>query len=498
MKPETSFLSLAEELRIYILSFLSCRDILRCTSVCKALCQTYMSSSELQYIVEMSGQRLLHVSDTDNGIPVSVRLQLLRDKAHAWFKFDVHSFETVFVERPLQLRQQVVAGGHVYFYNTYTAMIFPILPKFSQQQFQRNWPPGTLCSVPNSNILDLIMDPAQNLIAAAFIVDNRRVCIKLGALDSDGVHPQAAGETLILSDGPENLPETLHPKLKCFGRHIALWRRLTNSTWGSMDDEWQLQVWDWKHSMTSSSILRFSYTVVSESKTNADFLFLGNDRLLVITDNLHLYLIEDMSQAPELLAHFLMPFPLRLQCHLPMGDIEHSQTHMQAQPTMYTSDPAHRLICLTAYSPDASFYYGTQVFIISTRIFFDLDGMTVATSIRWEHWGPSNVRIFTHPHGSRVHISGNRVLQALRVPVGSGDSEFILHLMDFSPLAMTNSRGLGQVVNEPSTIEVFTRKTGRRSRRSLTTSMPYVQVVSSNRNLKSSDSNLDKHMDRQG
>jgi hypothetical protein len=273
MQPETGFLSLAEELRIYILSFLSCRDILRCTSVgcnscccpkvtwsfiltiflqvCKALFQTYMSSSELQYIVEMSGQRLLRISDTDNGIPVSARLQLLRDKAHAWFKFDVHSFETVLVERPPQLRQQVVAGGHVYFYNTYTAMIFPILPKPSQQQFQRNWPPGTLCSVPNSNILDLVMDPAQNLIAAAFIVD-RRVCIKLGALDSDGVHPQAAGETLILSDGPENLPETLHPRLKCFGRHIALWRRLTNSTWGSMDDEWRLQVWDWKHSITSS------------------------------------------------------------------------------------------------------------------------------------------------------------------------------------------------------------------------------------------------------
>jgi hypothetical protein len=52
--------------------------------VCKALRQTYISSSELQYIVELSGQRLLHVPNTDDvNIPVSERLQLLRDKAHA-------------------------------------------------------------------------------------------------------------------------------------------------------------------------------------------------------------------------------------------------------------------------------------------------------------------------------------------------------------------------------------------------------------------------------
>jgi hypothetical protein len=33
MKPNAGFLSLAEELQFNILSFLSCRDILRCTSV---------------------------------------------------------------------------------------------------------------------------------------------------------------------------------------------------------------------------------------------------------------------------------------------------------------------------------------------------------------------------------------------------------------------------------------------------------------------------------
>ncbi|KIK33665.1 hypothetical protein CY34DRAFT_691246 [Suillus luteus UH-Slu-Lm8-n1] len=254
MKPETGFLSLAEELRSYILSFLSCRDILRCASVCKALQQTYMSSSELQYIVEMSGQRLLHVSNADNGIPVSACLQLLRDKAHAWFKVDIHSFETVLIKWARRVEKEVVAGGHACLWDcaTNTARIFPILSKPSQRQFQRNWPPGTLCSVPHSALLDLVMDPAQNLIAVAYIVDNIGVYIKIGALDSDEVHPQAAGETLFLLDDPRSFHRRPCVKLKCFGRHIALWCRFGSVDWGLMDDDWLLQVWDWKHSTTSS------------------------------------------------------------------------------------------------------------------------------------------------------------------------------------------------------------------------------------------------------
>jgi hypothetical protein len=218
------------------------------------------------------------------------------------------------------------------------------------------------------------------------------------------------------------------------------------------------------------------------SNITIDFFFLGNDRLLVTTDNLHLYSIEDMSQPPELLAWFLMPVSLMLWCLLPVDDIEHPQPHMLAQPTMYTSDPAHRLICLTVPC-QLNVFSHTQFFIISTRIFFDLDGMGVAAPIPWEHWGPSNARIFRHPYHGRVSISGNRVLQALPV----GDSEYILHLMDFSPLAVTNSRGLGQVVKEPSTIEIST--CGRE--RSLTTSMPY-HVTFSERKFVSIESELER------
>ncbi|KAG1804419.1 uncharacterized protein BJ212DRAFT_898030 [Suillus subaureus] len=119
-------------------------------------------------------------------------------------------------------------------------------------------------------------------------------------------------------------------------------------------------------------------TVSSHYDVGVEFCSLGNTRLLVITDNLKLYSIEDMSQAPDLLACFLMPVSLMLRCFpgLPVDDIGHSsQPQIQAQRMMYTSDPAHRLLCLTAFSSHTD---GTQVFIISTRIFFNLDGMAAS------------------------------------------------------------------------------------------------------------------------
>jgi hypothetical protein len=101
----------------------------------------------------------------------------------------------------------------------------------------------------------MIMDLAQNLIAVVYIVDddNERIYINLGTLDGDEVHPQAAGERLFLSDNIKNPFETPCVVLKSFGRHIALLQSFplydNENPSGGM---WQLQVWDWKHSTTSS------------------------------------------------------------------------------------------------------------------------------------------------------------------------------------------------------------------------------------------------------
>lgn len=85
------------------------------------------------------------------------------------------------------------------------------------------------------------MDLAQNLIAVVYVVDHvETVYINLRALDGDGIHPQAAGEKLFLTDELENRPETISAKLKGLGRHIALWRRLDDENWTSSDEKWQL------------------------------------------------------------------------------------------------------------------------------------------------------------------------------------------------------------------------------------------------------------------
>ncbi|KAG1755545.1 hypothetical protein EDB19DRAFT_413596 [Suillus lakei] len=272
MNHKAEFLSLAEELRSHILSFLPWRDLLRCASVCKALHQTYISSSELQYIIELGGQRLLPVlsTDLDGHTPVSKRLQLLRDKTRAWFKFDINSVETVSIPDQFYDGRLSLADGHLCLYNRDedSAKIFPILPKPSQQTIERDLSPQSLCLVPDTDCIDVFMDPTQNLIAIAYIITegifqpgDARFFIELGALGGGGVHSQAAGRTLFMSGPPqcENTRfETSSGKLKGFGRRIALWCSLRFNDAGSFTFNrtmWWLQIWDWQHSTTSISIL---------------------------------------------------------------------------------------------------------------------------------------------------------------------------------------------------------------------------------------------------
>ncbi|KAG1778226.1 hypothetical protein EV702DRAFT_1094800 [Suillus placidus] len=447
LKFKAGLLSLAEELQFYILSFLPCQDILRCTS----------------YIVELSGQQLLAVPDTDNYTPISKRLQLLRDKAHTWFKFNSHSFETVSIPKELCYANKIVTRGHLCLWDQDLAAIIPTLPKSPQNTVER-WQRtlSSVISVPHSDKLDVFMDPAQNLIVVAYVVDET-LHIDLRALDGDGVHPQAAGSRLFLSgleEYGEHHVDTESANFKGLGRHIAL-RRISLSF-----DMWQLQIWDWQHSTTSNCFL-------SGDLDPIDFCFLGNNRTLVVRDALKLYSIEDMSLMPQLLACFLMPIPLLpTQCFLP------TELQMQAQQT-YISNPEHQLLCMTTFLDETFSENESFVSIISTRIFFDLDGMAVAMPIPWNRWGPSNTRIFKHNWEWKVHLSGNRVLQAF--PVGTSDLgpiHYKLHIMDFSPLAVTNRRGLGRVVKEPSTIDIGDFTDSSQETQSLTTSLPYVEVVS--------------------
>ncbi|KAG0700155.1 hypothetical protein DFH29DRAFT_1001334 [Suillus ampliporus] len=473
MTPKTGFLSLPEELRLHTLTFLPSQDILRCTSVCKDLRNTYLSSSELQYIVELGGQRLLPIPKPDDRTPIYERLRVLRDKAHAWWKFDIDSFETFPLPETVTYSSLSIDYGHLFMWTHFHDLvrIAPILPKPSQQVIECNWSVRSLCPFPHPKVIHVFMDPPQNLFVIAYLVPvvglrNKTLCIDIRALDSSCVHPKAAGLTVFPSlpvGYEDSYIETKVVNLKGFGSHIALWRFLRVSRAGThYEDVWELQVWDWQHSTTPRSIL---HDTLHPRCPSPDLCFLGNNRFLIVAnDSLRLYSIPDMSPPPQLLASFLMPSPIRYLRFLPMEDTAHiAQLGVQ---TTHISDPQHQVLCLTDF-------HGLAV-IISTNIFFNLDGMDTTAPIPWESWGPLNTRIFAQAINCHMHISGNRVLRACPIfrptYARSNASVHILQMMDFSPLAVTNRRGLGRVVDEPSTTHF--------AEESLTTSLSYVEVVS--------------------
>jgi hypothetical protein len=169
-----------------------------------------------------------------------------------------------------------------------------------------------------------------------------------------------------------------------------------------------------------------------------------------------------MSQAPQLLARFLLPIaPPSTHCYLPTGDV--------------TSDPTHRLLWLLT-----SMFSSSLIFIISTNIFFDPDILErLAAPIKWENWGPSSSRVFWYQYPWMAGIGGNRVLLMFPTVDQSPDGaprvrpamKCRLHMMDFSPLAVARRQGLGRVVKEPSTVQLTASA-------NLVTSLPYVEVVS--------------------
>jgi hypothetical protein len=202
-----------------------------------------------------------------------------------------------------------------------------------------------------------------------------------------------------------------------------------------------------------------------------DFCFFGDDRLLIASDNLKFYSIKDMSQAPQLLACFLLPVSATSIKCLPPTYYDSSRLQTQAHGTMWIPDPEDQLLCLITGRP-------YLVFIISTRIFFNLDmfkGMRAA--IPWEYWGASNARVFDAETPLPVAITGNRALQVLCNWEERGARRMWfseLRIMDFSPLAVKHHQGLGRVVREPSIVELYTGG-------ELTTHLPYVEVVASSK-----------------
>src|SRR6267154_5441573 len=214
----------------------------------------------------------------------------------------------------------------------------------------------------------------------------------------------------------------------------------------------------------------------NEFEELSEFSFLGNDRLVIVCDDLKLYSIEDMSQAPQLLMCLLLPVGIDF-----VRPIHDSRPRMQAQQTMWISDPTHRLLSIVTYIP-------SLVFVISTKTFFDPDLLErKAAAIPRKDWGPSNTRVFWYRRHCGVCVSDNRVLELFPVSHAEG---YRLRMMDFSPLAVIRLQGLGRVVKEPSTIVLASGE------ESITSSLPYVEVVSDRKFSQDEIGEIDVHKDK--
>ena len=230
-----------------------------------------MTSSELQYTVELGGQRLLPVPNmnVDTHTTIATRLQLLRDKAYAWLNLDNRSFKTISVPRQAQMARKIVTDGYICLWESSreegdnepdTLRVFPVLHEPSKRTIERDWSPRRFPSVPNTHITSIFMDPVQNLIAIAYSIRDDtpqsddesfyNFYIDLGTLHGDGVHPEAAGPMLF----PTSKMPHDNGGVKGLGRHIALWRcpRVTGEIDNTYKGIWSLQIWDWQNSTTSN------------------------------------------------------------------------------------------------------------------------------------------------------------------------------------------------------------------------------------------------------
>ncbi|OJA10530.1 hypothetical protein AZE42_01691 [Rhizopogon vesiculosus] len=309
------------------------------------------------------------------------------------------------------------------------------------------------------------MDSAQNLIATAYSVEDN-FFIDLAPLDGNCVHPQTAGPTLFLPELPESGGREEGWRIKGFGKYIAVRHSIVLGGWGPGSRKWMaawwMQIWDWQHSTASKSVLHgILSSETSSADDPSDFCFLENNRLFVVTENLELFSIEDMSQ---LLACFLLPISTTT-----IEIIYNPRPRTQAQGTTWISDPKDQLLSIVAWNPNV-------FFIVPTRIFFDLDFLEGRAVIPWQYWGPLNSRVFHHHWRCETATIGNRVFQgfpAIDMNMPADDvpdgTEYKLHMMDFSPLAVKRCQGVGQVVEEPSTIVL--------EGQFITTSLPYVGVT---------------------
>jgi hypothetical protein len=212
-----------------------------------------------------------------------------------------------------------------------------------------------------------------------------------------------------------------------------------------------------------------------------DVRFLTKEKLLALTPDGHieLYDIEDLSEAPQLKARFMLPIVYPERFHYP--SVFHSASacaHLNAPDDnwIWTTNPADRVISVMT-SPVTNLVISARIFFMDIPpTWFDVTSLN-GRSVPWSSWGLQNSRHFSQKVPA-FGVGGSRVIWAVPISGSSSNNPlFQLHMADFNPSAVAG--GIGKVVRDGEPISFDSQHPGymRRDDQQVTTYLPFVEVV---------------------
>ncbi|KAG1886451.1 hypothetical protein F4604DRAFT_1675367 [Suillus subluteus] len=212
-----------------------------------------------------------------------------------------------------------------------------------------------------------------------------------------------------------------------------------------------------------------SFVEILNWQENHGVQFLNAERLLVMAGlgYIEVYDIKDLCQVPKRLAIFELPcgglsIVSSTASYLSPSCVRHVSAGNQ---WIWKTNTMDRLICVkTRFTPRFIVISPRAFDAYMTPLWMDSD------PVAWEMWGPTNCRCFLLDKRHDIFaVGGTRF--AWSAPISNTqDTSIQLHVADFNPSTVV--RGIGRVIHEPVTTSVFIDD-------AVTTSLPYVEVVSS-------------------
>ncbi|KAG2142969.1 hypothetical protein DEU56DRAFT_900305 [Suillus clintonianus] len=469
-----TFEDIPEELRCYILSFLSGNDIMRCASTCQKVYNTVKSSAELQYTIELGAQRLIEVHPRSPTVSSAECLRILRNKANTWNSFQLDDAtapcDTTLLDFVSISHKQILFSTRSARVDALSHAVNIKTITTTSGHLVMNQAPHTFRYIDELQDLEITIKLPVNVDSHTF------KCQILSRMISTGEeHPLAHGSHIVTSRAAFRESQTVKISVSVLGDRLAVYffGRDENG-----DLYWSLHVLSWYQCNQADDIC-----AIGNGNQLHDFRFLTKEKLLVLSsDNtIELYNIEDLSIAPQLQARFMLP----IHYHQMLGGFFHSlvfhntgsHAHLAAPDNhwIWTTHPADQVIYMVFGPPSSAIIISARIcFMDIPPAWFDVaseDGR----SVPWSSWGPQNSRYFSEDmFNSQVlpartlGVGGSRVIRAVPV-AGRSDSPFRLHMMDFNPSAV--ARGIGKVVRKP------TSSMGLQQDMQVRTYLPFVEVV---------------------